>query len=190
MTRTIESKMIAFLDAKLLSNGLAQDAIQNKRPRTLFACAMEACVGIREVGGNNEGPLVELIQETLGGADKEPWCMSLVQTCLAYAEVKTGILSPIFSSEHCLTVWKNTPIEQRVKKSPLRGAIVIWQHGRSSSGHTGIVLEYNYRPGRMSCIEGNTESGILNRDGGGVYRTERSTKANGSMKVVGFLKPF
>ena len=195
MQRVIEPKMIQFIDAKLAGNGLAQDAIAKKDARALFVCVLEVCVGIRESGGNNKGPMVELIQETVGRAEREAWCMALIQTALAYVEHKLGVKSPIAVSEHCLTVWNSTPKKQRVKLVPARGAIIIWRKGSTTSGHTGIVLEYGHKAGKMSCIEGNTESGInkdgtINRDGGGIYRTERSSKANGSMKVVGFLKPF
>jgi hypothetical protein len=186
--------MIAFIDKKLAGNGAAALAIKEKDARSVFVYAAEACVGIREEGGNNKGPLVELIQETLGGAGAEAWCMSAVQTWLAYAEVKTGVKSPIHASEHCLTVFKNTPESQRVKKFPARGAIIIWQHGSTSNGHTGVFLEAQ-DDGGMRAIEGNAERGLaadgsVEREGGGVYLTSRSMKANGTMKVVGFIKPF
>lgn len=114
--RQIEKKMVDWLDTKLIGNGLAQRAISDKDARLLFRLAAEACVGIKESGGNNKGPMVELIQETIDGADREPWCMSFVQTCLAYAEKKTGIKSPIAAGEHCLSVWTSTPKSARVKK--------------------------------------------------------------------------
>lgn len=183
--RNIEKKMIEFLDAKLASNGLAQEAIANKDARTVFRLAAESCVGIKETS-HNGGAMVELIQETVGGADKEPWCMSFVQTCLAYAEKKTGVKSPIVAGEHCLTVWRESPKNMRVKIAPLPGAIIIWQHGKSEAGHTGLVLEYGTRS--MSTVEGNTGSDM--REGDGVYLKSRSKTANGKMKVVGFLKPF
>lgn len=192
MSRVIESKMIKYLDAKLASNGLAQLAIKEKDARSLFALAAEACVGIREQGGNNEGPLVDLIQETIGGEGVEPWCMSAVQTWLAYAEIKTGIHSPIYPTEHCMTCWRETDASQRVKISPKRGAIIIWKKGSSDSGHTGIVIEPY--PTFFYAVEGNTEAGInggkIERDGGGVYKTKRPKSAVGNMKIVGFLKPF
>jgi hypothetical protein len=197
--RQIEAKMVKFIDAKLAGNGAAQQAIKDKDARSVFYYAAECCVGIRESGGNNKGPMVELIQETVGGADREAWCMSFVQTCLAYAELKTGKKSPIAVSEHCLTVWAKTPKTARVKFLPAAGAIIIWQHGASQSGHTGLFIEGldpikdGYKS--MGTIEGNTESGLtssgsVERDGGGVYQTKRSMIKNGSMKVVGFLKPF
>lgn len=191
--RQIEKKMVDFLDKKLAGNGLAQQAIEKKDARTLFRLAAEACVGIREQGGNNKGPMVVLIQETIGSANKEAWCMSFMQTCVAYAELKTGVKSPLAASEHCLTVWAKTPKAQRVKISPLPGAIAIWQHGSSQNGHTGVVTGADEK--NFTAVEGNTESGLnskgdVERDGGGVYATKRNRVKNGSMKVVGFLKPF
>lgn len=193
MKRQLEPKMVSYLDAKLAGNGLAQSAIKNRDPRTVFRLALECCVGIREKGGNNRGPMVELIQETLGGADAEAWCMSLVQTGLGYAELKTGIMSPIFPSEHCLTVWNETPREQRVRTVPAVGAICIWKHGDTTSGHTGITVGEVERE-EVNMVEGNTEAGIRTgevvREGGGVYFTRRSIRGTGSMKVVGYLKPW
>lgn len=190
--------MVLFLDKKLEGNGLAEQAIKDKNPRQLMIEAAKACVGIREKTNNNDGPMVELIQETIGLAGNEAWCMSFVQTMIAYAEFKTKVESPIHPSEHCLTVWGKTPKKQRVKTHPLPGAIAIWQHGKSSNGHTGVVLGADNKV--FSAVEGNTTSGKAGdkivRDGGGVYFTERSmqkfpevTQKTG-MILVGFLKPF
>lgn len=191
--RQIESKMVAFFDEKLKSNGLAQEAIRVKDARALMLEAAKVCVGIREKSGKNDGPMVELIQETVGSAGGEAWCMSFVQTCIAYAEKKTGKKSPLFVSEHCLTVWRQTPEDQRVKFSPLPGAIAIWRHGKTESGHTGFVLGADEK--QFSAVEGNTTAGTtpngkVIREGGGVYFTGRSRSGTGTMKVVGFLKPF
>jgi len=193
MIRKIEKKMISYIDSKLEKNGAAQLAIEEKDARLLLSYALEACVGIRESGGNNKGPMVELIQETVGSASREAWCMSFIQTGIAYVEEKLGIKSPIVPGEHCLTVWKNTPKEQRVKRVPARAAIAIWQHGKTQNGHTGLVIETDGKTFR--AVEGNTESGVTSkgavvRDGGGVYMTKRSHSGSGSMKLVGFLKPF
>lgn len=190
--RIIEQKMIDFIDKKLASNGAAQLAIQNKDARSLLIYAAEACVGIREAGGNNRGPMVELIQETIGKAEREGWCMSFVQTMVAYVEVKLKIKSPLFPTEHCMTAWNNTPKSQRVKIQPLPGAIAVWKKGNSQSGHTGFMTEW--RGKTFEAVEGNTESGVngseVVRDGGGVYLTNRNSTGTGTMKLVGFLKPF
>lgn len=191
--RHIEGKMVDYISKRLVGSGLAEIALKERRPRQLFITAMQTCVGIREVGGNNKGPLVELIQKTLGDAEQEAWCMALQQTILAYVEEKLQIFSGVYASEHCLTVWKKTPDVLKVKYKPLPGAICIWRHGDTSNGHTGMVLDYGAKV--MHLVEGNTEAGInpagtIERDGGGVYFTERNVSGNGNMKVVGFIKPF
>lgn len=191
--RQIENKLFEFIDDKLVNNGLAQEAIRTKNARQLFIEASKVCVGITEKSGRNDGPMVELIQETIGGANGEAWCMSFVQSCLAYVEKKLGVKSPVYASEHCLTTWNKTPKGQRVKYFPLPGAIVIWQHGKSTNGHTGVLLGADGKT--FQAVEGNTTGGKnakgeVVRDGGGVHFTERNMKGTGRMKVVGFLKPF
>lgn len=194
--RQIEPKMVQFLDDRLKDNGLAQHAIETKDARTLMVEAAKVCVGIREKTNNNDGPMVELIQETIGRANHEAWCMGFVQTMIAYAEFKTGVKSPVFDGddggEHCQTVWRKTPKDMRVKISPLPGAIVIWRHGSSENGHTGILLGSDERI--FSAVEGNTTKGEVNgrivREGGGVYFTTRSRYGDGDMNIVGYLIPF
>jgi hypothetical protein len=190
--RQINPKLTAWLRLKLESNGVAQAAIKNKNARQLFIEAARACVGIRESGGNNNGPLVELFQDTIGSADSEAWCMSFVQSMIAYVEVTLDVKSSIPAGEHCLTIWGESARVLRVLRVPAPGAICIWKHGSGPSGHTGIVLEYGKKV--MNLVEGNTEAGFVNgaveRDGGGVYYTERNILGTGNMRVVGFLKPF
>lgn len=191
--REINKKMIAYLDKKLAGNGLAQSAIANKDARALMLQAAIACVGIREEGGNNRGPMVSLLQDTVDGTEPWAWCMSFVQTCIAYAEAKTGVKSPVSASEHCMSVWNGTPKVQRVKIAPLPGAIIIWQKGKTQSGHTGFVLGADNKD--MMTVEGNTEAGMdtngeVVREGGGVYNCKRNKTKTGTMVVVGFLKPF
>ena len=195
MTRRIEPKLVDYIDKKLSQNGAAQEALKQKNARKVFVFAAEALLGIREATGRNDGKMVELIQETVGGHGQEPWCMSYVQSCLAYAELKCDVISPIVVSEHCWTVWAQTPKSQRVKTRPLRGAIVIWNYPPGTNGHTGIVDEYEHKKGKMLTLEGNTVAGLrpdgtIEREGGGTYMAERSITGNSKMRVLGFLKPF
>lgn len=191
----LDKQMIAFFDEKLKGNTVAQYALENNNPRLFLIEVARSLVGVREVGGNNRGPIVKLLQLTIGDANGEAWCMATVQTCVAYTCLKFGIKNHLFPSEHCLTVKKYSPVEMLVVSIPRPGAIAIYQHGNTSNGHTGIVLEYNIETGFMYLIEGNVEHGIdANgaeiRQGGGVYLTKRHIKGDGDMKVVGFLKPF
>jgi hypothetical protein len=186
--RTIQPDLLSFIDERLKDNEAARLAITEKDARSLFIHAAKSCIGQTEKGGNNQGEFVELLQKTVDNrASGEAWCMAFVQSMIAYAEQKTGISSPVFSSEHCMTVWRKTPADSRVKIRPLPGAIIIWQKETSDSGHTGIVLEI-LENDRMSSIEGNTGKNF--RDGDGIYQKTRSMVKDGLMKVVGFLKPF
>lgn len=192
MKRELNPQMAAWLDSQVKET--AHRALISNDPREIFRWAMIACVGIREKGGNNRGRMVELIQDTLGTADGEPWCMSLVQTCLAFAELRSGHASPIEHSEHCLTVWRETPEAQRVRTLPAPGAIIIWRHGTSDSGHTGCTISA-VSFSEFDAVEGNTESGLtaagkIEREGGGVYQTRRRMTGAGNMHIVGYLKPF
>lgn len=194
MTRQIHPDLVNWFDAKAKKTAEFQAALVAGIPRQIFMRAMISTIGVREVGGNNRGPLVELFQTTLGNAEREPWCMSLVQSALAYAELRSGKLSPIAASEHCLTVWNETPKSQHVEALPVPGAIIIWRHGTTQNGHTGCTIS-EVAHGKFFAVEGNTESGLTNaghieRDGGGCYETSRNLIGAGSMKVFGFLKPF
>jgi hypothetical protein len=116
-------------------------------------------------------------------------CMAFVQFCLQQVEATENIRTNMFSSEHCLTVWNKTPKEMR-KALPQPGYVVIWQHGDTTQGHTGIVTKL-IDADHFATIEGNTGdgSGVV-RDGDGVYRRIRSINGAGSMKVLGFIDPF
>lgn len=193
MKREIEPELFRYFEDKLRENLEATFAINNNQPRILFRLALEACNGIREKTNNNDGKLVELFQKTVGDAARESWCMSFVQSGLAYVETKLKVTSPIFASEHCLTVWNNTPKIQRALIAPATGAIMIWRHGSSTNGHTGVTRGEVYRM-KVKTVEGNTSSGNsgdeIIREGGGVYFCERDMRGVGNMKYVGSLKPF
>lgn len=193
--REIHPDMEAFIDMKLATFGAAQDAIKKKDARALMQYAALACVGIKESGGANRGKYVRLMTDTVGEPGAIPWCAAAVQTWIAYAEKKTGIKSPVYASEHVLTTWNETPKIQRVRIYPLPGAVIIWRHGKSTAGHTGIFLEGNKKTNEMYCIEGNTGGGLdahdeVVREGDAIYRTKRKIGAIGNMNLVGFLRPF
>ncbi len=146
-------------------------------------------VGTIEVGGDNRGPIVTELQKTVGGAMNEPWCASFIQSCIAYTEEKLSIQSPIYPTEHVLTLWNKTPQECRVD-SPIPGDIVIWKQINTLSGHCGLIedIKDNY----LYTFEGNTSpsSKIIERDGDGIYQKIRPLGGMGKLKEIGFLRPF
>lgn len=192
MKREILPEMAAWLDNKLRENGLAKLALVNKDPRTLMRLAAQACVGIREEG-ENTGPLVSMLQDTVGGPDPWAWCMSFVQTCVAYAEDRTEVESLLPASEHCMTVWMRAPNKIRTRFKPLPGAIPIWNKRGTLNGHTGILDCNDVKD--FYTFEGNTSKGVdhageLVREGDGVYYCKRRLGPSASMVLKGFLKPF
>ena len=198
MPRKINPDAIALLDRLLVGNALAQDCIEKKRARQLFLEVAKACIGIKEVS-QNQGVEVELFQKTVGLSKGDSWCMAFMQTCIAYAEVKIGIVSPIFAAGGCVNVWQKTSPDCRVKVLPLGGAIAIWQHTHDPvHGHTGMVLDCDGTS--FHAIEGNTSAGSDNlnnavgQTGDGVRFTHRRydlfNPQNGDMQLLGCLKPF
>lgn len=155
----------------------------------IVCLAAIALDGVSEKGGNNKGKEVEWMQDTIGDIGREAWCMSAVQSIVGYVEQLIGKKSSLAPSEHCLTVWHETPKERRVAV-PSRGCVVIWRHGASSSGHTGIVLKVE--GDSMTTLEGNTgpSNALVEREGDGCYIKKRSIHGAGDMKVVGYIKPF
>lgn len=147
-------------------------------------------IGVHEQGGNNNGPEVEIFQKAVDGkADSAPWCMSFLQYCIKATEKSLGIKSNITRSEHCLTVWRNSPAGLKIK-DPIPGCVVIWQHGKTDKGHTGFVTGIN-SDGKLLTIEGNTDSQTgINREGNGVFERIRNNGPEGDMTIKGFLKVF
>jgi len=191
--RQIESELIQYIDKRLEKNGLAQDAIKRKDARALMVQAAATLVGIKEATGRNDGKMVKLIQETVGGSSGEAWCMSLIQSLIAYAEHKTDVSSPVIASERCYAVWHKTPKTSRVKIAPLAGAIAIWNDVGRTTGHTEMVLSADGV--NMQCIGGNTSGtlnpgDVVNPNGNGVYYTVRSMKVTKKRALLGFLIPF
>lgn len=145
-------------------------------------------IGVHETGGNNKGKEIEAFQKAVDGqASGEAWCMAFVQYCIKQVEAAQGTKSSIFRTEHCLTCWQKSPTSIRLS-NPEIGSVVIWQHGTSTSGHTGFFKGFD-KDGNMLTIEGNTNS-EGSSEGDGVYAKVRNRKADGTLNVVGFLKVF
>ncbi|MEP0903679.1 alpha/beta fold hydrolase [Nodosilinea sp. FACHB-13] len=160
----------------------------NNAAQSLIGVA-QSYIGVREQGYNS-GAQVEAFQRAVDGvAQNEAWCMSFAQYCIKAVEKAAQADSPIVQSEHCLTVWKNSPDNLR-SSTPKPGSLVIWQHGNSSSGHVGIVESVN-ADGTFITVEGNTNDGSgVTREGIGVFRRQRDLNGSGEMRVVGFLNVF
>ena len=92
-----------------------------------------------------------------------------------------------------LSTFNNVKADKTFKVSelPKIGAIAVWQHGSSSSGHVGIVKSFDMEKNTMTCIEGNTNASG-SREGDRVaikLRTiKRQIKGSG-LNLKGFIHP-
>lgn len=191
--REIRPEMVAYIDKKLKGNFLVQELIKAKDLRGLSVEVSKCLVGIKEATGKNDGLYVNLMQDTVGSVNNEYWCMSARMTVLAYAELKTGVQSPLPATEHCLTLWrwvkKNRP-DLIVKYNPLPGAWAIWDKG-NDNGHVEEVVACDEKS--FISTGGNTTGstvmpgsaiGKVDRNGNGYFYTKRSRS-----EVIGFIKP-
>lgn len=198
MERSLSPAAMQMFDERVASSKLVQICVEKKLSRQLFVEVAKACVGIREIPPN-AGKEVQLFQATVGISAGDAWCMGFVQSCLAYAERVTGKTSHVKGAGACMSVWKGTSEDLRVKISPLAGAIAIWQHTDDPAhGHTGIVLDCDGVT--FHAIEGNTHDGYVDLNGSvgqtgdGVGFTHRRydlfNPQQGDMQLRGFLKPY
>lgn len=173
-----------------------------QRKADLFIAEARKKIGVREKGGINKGPEVEIFQRAVDGkASGEPWCCAFVWFCILEAEKMykanygKSLQSWLFKTEHCLTLWNLSPKEAKLA-TPEPGAIIIWQHmspeGQpTAKGHVGIVSRVIDKT-FIETIEGNTSSdSVVQDEGDGVYLLKRNYKQQiGTKRIVGFLFPW
>lgn len=152
----------------------------------LLVSAALAFSGVTEEGGDNQGYLVRAFQSAAGKPAGQSWCLDFVQACIAYVEHVKGIESPFPTTELCLDLWNRSPH----RKDPAPGDVVIWRHADTYAGHCGIVV--NCVSELLSTVEGNTSSisGVVERNGDGVYFKNRPLGGTAKFPMLGFVRPF
>lgn len=140
-------------------------------------------VGVEEVGGTNCGPVVNEIKKACPALPHDvgwPWCAAFVCHCVQKALAAAGIpetatfKAPTTAAAFGLITWS---LEQddstSTKKSPgldIRpGDLIVF-----TFSHCGIAISApGNKHGTFRTIEGNTDA-AGSREGGGVFRKERS----------------
>lgn len=136
-------------------------------------------VGVKESGGNNQGPVVNEFQKAVDGkAMGEPWCACFVayvtnEVCEFY-----GVKNPLHKTEHCQTLYSST-LDRYKRRHASEGTIFIKKSRVNLNGHTG----FNTNGG---TIEGNTNDGT-SRDGDGVYEKLKPIADDSRMFVRGHI---
>lgn len=179
MSRVISTHLKEYLDELNCSQS---------DPHDLLVSVSSCLIGVHEEGGNNNGPLVNLFQKTVGGAFNEPWCLSFIQSVIAYVEGRLGVKSPLTATEHVLNLWNSSPLICRTN-SPQKGHLILWKLKNTTSGHCGIITDISET--HFTTIEGNTSDAYsINREGDGVYLKQRPKEGMGHFITLGVLCPF
>jgi len=122
-------------------------------------------LGVREATGNNDGKRVEEYLAVTGLKKGQPWCASFVSWVFA----KVGHTQP-------RTAWSPSLFVKKVKTRAIKPANIlgIWFPDLKRIAHVGLVEKQ--QGDWVISIEGNTNV-PGGREGDGVYRKRRHTKA-------------
>lgn len=175
-----------WLDKKEAS---PQKIVPKADPNAVLVLEAQDWVGVID----NDDHTVAQVNAFREAVNKHPtgenWCADFVVFCVQQVEQKLGVKSEMARSELAQDLWFKSPSSLRIS-SPMPGSVIVWRHGDTILGHTGIV-EAVAKDGTLTCIEGNTNEAVgIVRDGGGVYRRLRSPTGTPAMSVIGFLKVF
>ena len=189
----IENYVSEKLFGKVLSLGEIKSKLHGQNPAIVAQRVALALEGIHEEGGENNGTLVRSIQETVGTAEREAWCMSTQQTIEGIVEKWCEVESSFPVSEHCVTVFQEAKKKGQVVSNPQVNDVIIWQKYSAgvptSQGHTGRVVVDG--DSQVQTIEGNTSASTtqgVTREGDCVAKKMRDIKGYGNMHVLGFVR--
>lgn len=171
---------------------LSDAQVAANSPTEVFIMAAAALEGTREIGGNNRGPTVQLIQQVVGLSPGDSWCIAALQAALRFAENTMGKPSTIYASGNCMEAWRNSPANQiPLTQYPRVGDIIIYHDiGSTTQGHAEVIVALN---GSMAFVMGNNTSAApgISGDGDGTYfRMRNLVVATGILQPQGYLRPY
>lgn len=152
-------------------------------------------IGQKEISGNAgfKDPGFQKRMVEVGWKKKEAWCAYAGE--LIWKEAFT-IQHPLYAeldklfSASAVTTWNNFKKSKYFKtgQQPKKGALAIWQLGKTASGHLGVVIVELPVPG-FETVEGNTNAaggreGIEMADK--IRKTGEPFKAKG-LNLLGFV---
>ncbi len=129
-------------------------------------------IGVREIGGSNKGPHVEMYLKSVGLAPGHAYCAAFVSWVYQNADVQTPLSGWVPSY-----ALKSKRIYHRGKeeyKTPQCGDVfMIWYSKLNRPAHMGFVDQWGKQ--WVTTVEANTNTNG-SRDGDGVYRKRRLKK--------------
>ena len=145
-------------------------------PREKVLAVAKSCIGWEEATGNNDGPNIEKILQSVGlKGSRAPYCAAFVVYC--YQEA--GLSGKVPKSAWSPDMVKNPTWKQGRGETPRPADIFgIWFSSKGRVAHAGLIEKWGN--GMAVTIEANTgpqaEPGTeLDREGDGVWRRWRLT---------------
>jgi peptidoglycan hydrolase-like protein with peptidoglycan-binding domain len=156
-----------------------QDVVIKKKLAERAVDIAVSQLGVREIGGANCGPEVEMFLRSVGLGKGFSWCMAFVYWSFDKAAKELGQTNPLVKTGGVLKGWNGATCTKILAKDSKAnpslvkaGQIFIMDHG-GGFGHTGIVKSVN--GGFITTIEGNTNNNH-SREGIGVFELTRKIK--------------
>ncbi len=129
-------------------------------------------IGVREFGGANRGPHVEMYLASVDLGPSYAWCAAFVSWCYQNAEVKApqSAWVPSFALKD-KRIYHRGKFE---KQTPQTGDVfMVWYHTLKRPAHIGFIDQWGST--WVVTVEGNTNDN-RSREGDGVYRKRRLKK--------------
>ncbi len=144
--------------------------------------------GVREIGGNNCGPDVEMFQKSIGLEKGDPWCAAFLVFSIIQSAKNLGVTPKFQYGGSVYKLWTRNPDLQMAE--PTDNCVFLINHGLSKLGvhigHTGFCIGRNQdNTETLETMEGNTSVGG-SRDGDGAYH--RSREMSEFQNGYGFLR--
>jgi len=175
-TKIIHLYILCFLIcSSLIGQGLViQTSIENDEQykRQCVKELYNSQVGVRETGGANRGPHIEMYLASVDLDSGYAWCAAFVSWCYQNAGVQTPRSGWVPSY-----ALKSKRIYQRGRfelKEPQKGDVfMVWYHSLNRPAHIGFIDQWGEK--WIVTVEGNTNDNG-SREGDGVYRKRRLKK--------------
>jgi hypothetical protein len=173
MSQPTYDTVVADARAWLTKTYANYNALPAKERRLLAMAYLCDVLKVREVGGNNRGPLVEVCQAAAGIGPGDSWCAAALTLASKIAQAPYPLRSEGYNPAAVIS-WKQwAKAKGKLDSTPSRGDIAMHNSGEGH-GHIGAFVKID-EDGNALTIEGNTSSGQEGSqdDGGGMFRRER-----------------
>jgi hypothetical protein len=152
-------------------------------PREKVIAVAESLVGVTELTGKNDGPLVEAILASTGNKKGDPYCAAFNYYCYREAGLAELVPKTAWSPS-----WVAQPTWTRAEGGQVpkpADAFGIYFKSKGRVAHTGLVKTWG--ESTVTTVEGNTNvdaasGSASDRDGGGIWSKRRLARQIYSVK--------